>query len=299
MARRQRVEAFVARAGFGLLAALPPAPAARLAGGIARAIGPLLPVSAIARTNLHLAMPEEDRSARRRIVRGAWWNLGCTVGEMAHLAEFRLNGTVPAFTVAGSDILRTLVAKGGPAIFFSGHLGNWELMAPCAAAFGLHLALLYRAAGNPAIDAMIAKFRRLSMGGELTLLPKGARGALAHLAAGGSLAILADQKMNNGIEVPLFGCPAMTAPALARLTLRFRCPVIPTHTERLGPAHLRVIVEPPLELPESGNRGADIAALTRAVNACLERWIRAQPEGWLWLHRHFASEVYRRRRHGV
>lgn len=298
MTPRQRVEALVAKASLGVLGALPPAPAARLAGSIACAIGPLLPVSEIARTNLRLAMPEEDRLARWRIVRGVWWNLGCTVGEMPHLAEFRPNGRLPRYAVAGADILRALAAKGGPAIFFSGHIGNWEVMAPCAAAFGVRLALLYRAADNPAIDAMIAGFRRRSIGGELTLLPKGAfgaRGALAHLAAGGFLAILADQKMNDGIEVPLFGQPAMTAPALAALALRFRCPVIPAHTERLGPANLKVIVERPLDLPHTGDRGADVAALMRAVNACLERWIRARPDSWLWLHRRFAQEVYRRR----
>lgn len=47
-------------------------------------------------------------------------------------------------------------------------------------------------------------------------------------------------------------------------------------------------------LPESGNRTADIAALTSTVNACLERWIRARPESWLWLHRRFTREEYRR-----
>jgi len=297
MTLRQRIEAAVVRAIFGLLGAMPPAHAARLAGGIARAIGPLLPVSQIARTNLRLALPEKDRAVQRRIVRGLWWNLGCTLGEMPHLPEFRLNGAVPGYEMTGVDILRGLIAKGGPAIFFSGHLGNWELLAPCAAAYGVRLAVFYRAADNPAVDAIIAKFRRLSVGGDLTMLPKGAlgaRGAIAHLAAGGFLAILADQKMNDGIEVPLFGHPAMTAPALAGLALRFRCPVIPAHVERLGPAHLRVILEPPLELPDSGDRSTDIAALTRAVNACLERWIRARPDGWLWLHRRFAKEIYRR-----
>ncbi len=36
-----------------------------------------------------------------------------------------------------------------------------------------------------------------------------------------------DQKMNDGVEATLFGRPAMTAPAMAALALRFRCPVIP------------------------------------------------------------------------
>jgi lauroyl/myristoyl acyltransferase len=65
MTPRQRIEAIVARAVPGLLGAMPPALAARLAGGIAGAIGPLLPVSQIARTNLCVAMPDTDRADQR------------------------------------------------------------------------------------------------------------------------------------------------------------------------------------------------------------------------------------------
>lgn len=300
MTGRQRVESALAWAGMALLGALPAAAAARLAGRIARAIGPMLPVSKIARINLRLALPERDEAARRRIVRAAWWNLGCTVAELPHLAAFREGGTAPGYEVEGAEIISALAAKGGPAIFFSGHIGNWELMIPSAAQHGLRrLALFYRAAGNPAVDAMISNFRRRAAGGDLTLLAKGAsgaRGALAHLAAGGVIGMLADQKMNDGIEVPLFGQPAMTAPALAALVLRFRCPVVPTHVERLGPARLRLVVEPPLPLPASGDRAHDIATLTRTMNECLERWIRARPEEWLWLHRRFSKDIYRRRR---
>ncbi|MGH7067126.1 MAG: lysophospholipid acyltransferase family protein [Acetobacteraceae bacterium] len=295
---RQRVEAVLARAAMGLLGALPATVAARLGGGIARVVGPLLPVSEVARINLRLALPERGETAHRRIVRGIWWNLGCTVGEMPHLAEFRLGGAAPGYQIEGAEIVRGLAAKGGPAIFFSGHIGNWELLTPAAAQLGMRLALFYRAAENPAVDEMISNFRRFSAGGDLTLLPKGASGAreaLAHLRAGGFLAILADQKMNDGIEVKLFGQPAMTAPALAALALRFRCPVVPVHVERLGPAQLSVTVEPPLPLPASGDRVHDIALLTLAVNSCLEGWIRARPEEWLWLHRRFGKENYGRR----
>jgi len=298
---RERVEAAIVGAAFALLGSLSPVRAASLAGGIGRAIGPKLPVSRIAEINLRLALPEQDRAARRRIIRAMWRNLGCTIGELPHLAALLPNGTVPGYEVEGTEIMRDLVARGGPAIFFSGHIGNWELMAASAATHGVQLAVLYRAVENPAIDKMIARFRRLSTGGTATLLPKGAegaRGALAHLAGGGFLGLLVDQKMNDGIAVPLFGRPAMTAPALAALALRFRCPVIPAHTERLGPARLRVIVEPALPLPESRDRGADIAALTRTVNACLERWIRARPEGWLWLHRRYENELYQAGRGG-
>ena len=120
------------------------------------------------------------------------------------------------------------------------------------------------------------------------MFPKGAAGArlaLAHLSRGGYLGMLMDQKMNDGIEARFFGRPAMTAPALAALALRFRCPVVPAHVQRVGPARFRLVCEEPLDLPDTGDRQADILAVTQAVNDRLERWIRARPEGWLWLHR--------------
>jgi KDO2-lipid IV(A) lauroyltransferase len=97
--------------------------------------------------------------------------------------------------------------------------------------------------------------------------------------------------MNDGIEVKLFGMPAMTAPALAAFALRYRCPVVCGHVERTGPARFRVVAEPSLALAITGDRRADIAAVTQQVNDVLERWIRAKPESWLWLHRRWPKDV--------
>ena len=40
--------------------------------------------------------------------------------------------------------------------------------------------------------------------------------------------MLVDKKMNDGIEVPFFGLPAMTAPAIAKLHLKYKYPILPT-----------------------------------------------------------------------
>jgi KDO2-lipid IV(A) lauroyltransferase len=97
--------------------------------------------------------------------------------------------------------------------------------------------------------------------------------------------LLVDQKMNDGLAVPFFGHPAMTAPAAAQLALRFRCPVVAVHIERLGGAHFRLSLLPPLPLPDSGDRNADIRSLMADINGMLESWIRKRPEQWLWAHR--------------
>ena len=290
--RAHRAEALAVRAAMRLMKVLGPAASSNLCGAVARGIGPLLPVSRVAHTNLRAAMPELDAAARRRVVRGVWDNLGRTMGELAHLADLRETVSGPGWELVGKETLDWLVAKGGPAILFSGHIANWEMLPIAAAGGGVVFSSFYRPAENKQIDAMLLDLRRKALRGEIQMFAKGSTGArqsLAHLARGGRLGMLMDQKMNDGIEARFFGRPAMTAPALAALALRLRCPVIPGFVERLGPARFQVTCERPLALPDTGDRAADIASLTQMVNDTLERWIRAKPESWLWLHRRWPT----------
>jgi KDO2-lipid IV(A) lauroyltransferase len=290
-----RLEYLGARALLAVLRALPPAAASNAGGWVARAIGPLLPASAVAHANLRAAMPELDGAARRRIVRGVWENLGRTVGELPHLATLRRDTAHgPGFIVRNEAVLIELKAQGGPVIFCSAHIGNWEFLSMAAASCGTPFAGFYRAASNPLVDALIQALRTRPGGQDLPLLAKGAAGArraMMHAARGGRIGLLVDQKLNDGIEARFFGLPAMTAPAAATFALRLRCPVVCGHVERLGPARLCLVAQAPLALPDSGDRATDIAALTQQINHVVEGWIRARPESWLWLHRRWPKEV--------
>ena len=290
---RHRLEAWLGQGVFAALRWLGPAAASDLGGAVARAIGPFLPVSRVAEDNLRRVLPALDAAARRAIIRAVWDNLGRTMAEFPHLPSLARTASGPGWEIVGEEIVRDLAAKGGPVIFFSAHTGNWEMLPPIAAHFGIPLASFYRPLGNPYLDARIAALRRAAIGrpeigAEVVNFRNGAAGAraaFAHLLRAGYLGMLVDQKLNDGIAARLFGEVAMTAPAPATLALRFRCPVIPTRIERLGPARFRLVVEPPLALPESAGREERIAALTQAINDRLEDWIRARPGEWLWLHR--------------
>jgi len=290
-----RIEYAVARACLALLRAMPPAAASNFGGFLGRSIGPLLPPSAVAYANLKVAMPELDETARRRVVRGVWENLGRTVAELPHLANLqRDTPSGPGFEVRNEHIIKRIAAEGGPVVFCSAHIGNWEFLQMAAASLGLPFAGIYRAAANPLMNNLIQQLRGAAGARDQPLFSKGstgARRAMAHIARGGRLALLVDQKMNDGIEARLFGLPAMTAPAAAAFALRVRCPVVCGHVERIGPARLCLVAEEPLELPDSGDRQADIALLTQRINDQLERWIRARPESWLWLHRRWGKDV--------
>ena len=245
-------------------------------------------------------MPELDRGERRRVVRGVWDNLGRTIAELPHLSAIPKNSLRgPGWEMVGEEHLLTQARRGGPAIFVSGHLGNWEMMPPVIATYGMRVHSIYRAPSNAAVDQLLLQLRQNAFGPNrdletALLLPKGKVGArmeIRHMSRGGYLGVLMDQKMNDGIEARFFGLPAMTAPALAALALKFRCPLIPGHVERVGPARFRLICEAPLTLPDSGNAKADQLALSQTVNTILERWIRARPESWLWLHRRWPKQA--------
>ena len=279
-----RLELAAARLLLGLSRALGPRAASDAGGWLARMVGPLLPVSRIARANLARVLPELDAAARRRVLWGMWENLGRTVAELPHLAAMR-------WEIEGAEHLAPLVERGGPAILVSGHLANWEVLPPALATLGIRMGSVYRAADNAEVDALVNRLRAAAAGPEeaLPLFPKGvagARAAMRHLAAGGVLGMLADQKLNDGIPVPLLGHTAMTAPAPAALALRFRCPLVPGRVQRLGACRFRLVVEPSLPLPEAGgDRQAAVAAVTAAINDRLSAWIRERPAEWLWLHR--------------
>jgi KDO2-lipid IV(A) lauroyltransferase len=277
-----------------------PETASRIGGAVARAIGQIIPTSKVADKNLRLAMPELSAVERKGIIKDAWQNLGQTMAELVRIGgikEVPLEATGPGYTIIGWDknVAPGLVnGTGGPSIFMTGHIGNWEILPVGAFAHGVDTGFMYRAASNPLVNDMILRLRETNFGREVKMFPKGAKGARAaygHLLKGGHLGLLVDQKLDNGISAPFFGREAMTMDAMATFALKFRCPVFPVHVERVAPARLHIICEPPLPLPGTGDRQADILALTTTMNQTLERWIRAKPGAWLWLHRRWPKEA--------
>ncbi|MBO1073622.1 LpxL/LpxP family acyltransferase [Roseomonas marmotae] len=288
---RWRLEAGLVRLLLGFSHALGPIRASNLGGAVARTIGPWLPVSRIGLRNLELAFPGRDAAWRAATLRDSWENLGRTVMELPHVGQLPQNsGEGPGWEVVGAGNL----PRGGRAILVSAHLANWEVLPRAGALAGLRMGGFYRAPDNPYVAELLRGLRGTEQ--ELALFPKGsagARQALKHLSGGGALGLLADQKLNEGLELPFFGQPAMTTSAPAELALRFQCPLIPVQVTRLGPCRFRILVEPPLVPPGSGDRHADIRALTLAVNQRIEAWLRERPGEWLWLHRRLPKSAYR------
>ncbi len=279
------LEGVGAIAMFAFFRLLPLEWASGLGGFLARSIGPRLAISRRARRNLRRALPEIGEDEAGRIIRGMWDNLGRVIAEYPHLDKYQVYAEGGRIEMHGAEHIRAQGAPGKCTIFFSGHFGNWEVATLAVTQAGLGVVEMYRAANNPIVDRLINRSRSV-VGSELAA--KGAIGARRMIAAmqdGRHVAMLVDQKQNDGIAVPFFGRDAMTGPALARFVLRYGCEVVPVRVDRLPRARFRITAEPPLDLPRSGDAEADVLAIMTKVNQVLERWIRERPDHWFWLHR--------------
>lgn len=276
---------------YGVFRVLPLDWASATGGFLGRTVGPRLPLSERARRNLRRAMPELDAAGVEQVVRGMWDNLGRTAAEFPHLSKLTFEGPGAHVEIVGAEHVDALRDDAEPGIFFSGHLGNWEVIALAATRRGLPLDRIYREANNRLVE-WLYRHGRTAVSGEL--VPKGREGArqlVASLKDGRHLGLLVDQKMNDGIPVAFFGIDAMTAPALGELAVRFGCPVVGGRIVRLGGARFRIEAEPPVVFESTGDRQADVRRVMAYVNGRLEAWVREHPEQWLWLHNRWPKEA--------
>jgi KDO2-lipid IV(A) lauroyltransferase len=255
--------------------------ASNIAGRIARKVGPLLKVSNTAYKNIRSVMPDLSEAEVQIIITDMWENLGRVFGEFPHIYNLSSDEFKRRVKVNGIENLESLKNLHKTGIFFSGHLANWEVPAMYASIYNLPLAVVYRVANNKIVDDIINK-ERIKSG--ITAIPKGPSGAkkiVEMIKKNMTLAMLVDQKMNEGIKIPFFAKDAMTAPAIARLALKFGCPLIPTQVIRNNGAYFTINFFPPLELKENDTE----ESIMTKINQLLEGWIRENPGQWFWVHR--------------
>lgn len=259
--------------------------ASAIGGWLGRNIGPRLGITRRARRRIARAMPELPAVELDRIIVAMWDNLGRVAFEYAHLDKFARPEERHRIEVVGTGALRARANTGKGAMLLSGHFGNWELMPLAMHREGFEGGTIFRPANNPYVNAWMIAMRQRFTGG--TQLPKGRKGArdlVRLLRQDKFVAMLFDQKMNEGIEVKLFGIPSMTTAAPAGLAVRSGIALFPACIERLKGAHFRVTVYDRIETDPEADPAAEVLRITQALNDFLEARIREHPENWFWLH---------------
>ncbi|WP_366657995.1 lysophospholipid acyltransferase family protein [Fodinicurvata sp. EGI_FJ10296] len=288
-----RVEALALGAVMKLFGALPAHRASALGGAVGRLAGRVMGrANRIAERNLTLCFPEMPADERQALRRRMWTHFGRVLAEMPHTQELWQHTTEKSALASLDDLrhARDGEASAVPLVIVGAHYGNWEIGGFGAQDVFPPTGVFYRPLNNRFADALLQRLRGGSGVAQFAKGRDGGRSALRHLRAGGTLAVLMDQKMREGIDAPFFGHPARTPYAAVLFALKTGAPIVPMVVRRIDGARFELDVAPRIENPRSGDRDEDIRLIVTAINARIEAWIRQAPEQWLWIHRRWSID---------
>ncbi len=271
----------------------------RLARGLAWLFGEVLRVrGAVVDDNLRHAFPELSPGDRHRLARRMWEHLFLLVLEVAH-APRKIHETNwrQHIRLQGGERLVPLLLGDRPTVIVTAHVGNFEIGGFALGLFGYPTYTVARTLDNPYLDRFLNRFRGAT--GQY-IIPKngGYDQILAVMAAGGTMAFLADQYAGpKGCWVEFFGRPASAHKAIALLSLEHDAPVAVCCSRRLGrPLQFDLQLVAVADPRDAGEGVDSIGELTQWYTRRLEEVIRQVPDQYWWLHRRWKDPRPSRRR---
>ena len=281
-ALRYRLEYAGFRIAAALFIALPIEKASALSGTLWRLIAPRLRRHQRAVKQLAAAFPEKSLAECEAIARSMWETMGRTFGEFFHLDEIH-RGT----RIDGADVDATVnrLPEHKGFVACAPHQGNWEIAVMGLAPGQFNAAGLYQRVKNPLVDAWVRQQREKHYPGGL-FQKQAASGLklLRHVRQGGVLAMMADLRDGDGPRVTFFGREAPSTPFPAMVARGLDVPLFAVTIVREPGVRFKISLAP-VDVPQTGDREADILRATANLHAAFEASIRRRPEQWMWAHR--------------
>jgi KDO2-lipid IV(A) lauroyltransferase len=223
--------------------------------------------------------PNMKRGARAKLGQNMGMQMGRTLFEIYHDAEFQTQHHKFNASGPGLVALKEAHTVGKGAIIVSGHFGQWEAVRAAIKMQGLESGAVYRPHKNYHYERRI--LAGIEAGGKPILATGvvGTRALVRHLRDGGIISILLDEKYSGGVRIPFLGHDALTSLSAAQLALKYDVPMIPAYGIRVDDGNaFRVDFEDPIPHTDS-------ITMTRAFNDSLSARIMADPEQWYWMLR--------------
>jgi len=289
---RERLEFFALWTLVHVIGALPRGMARAVGAGIgALAFRFLGRLRRVGLRNLELAYPEWTADQRTATLRKVYRNLGWLLAEFCLMSGYTRDLASDFIEYDGLDHYLAARERGKGVLVLTGHLGAWELSSFYHSLVGFPMGLVIRRLDNPLVDEFVNRIRCLH-GNRVIHKDDFARGLLTSMKQGETVGILMDTNMTppQGSFVPFFGVQACTASGMARVALKTDAAVLPGFLlwDEAKKKYV-LLFGAQIQLVRTGDLAADVLANTAKFAATTERYIRANPEQWLWMHRRWKT----------
>jgi KDO2-lipid IV(A) lauroyltransferase len=289
---REQLEYWAVWLLVGLLGLLPRDVAREAGAGIGGLAHTLFPrLRAVGQQNLSMALPEKSLAERQAILRRLYRHLGWLLAEFCQMPRYTPENTQSFLRYDGLDHFLAAERRGKGVLIVTGHLGAWELSSFYHSLMGHPMSMVIRRLDNARVDALVNRIRCLH-GNQVLHKDDFARSLLGAMRQGRSVGILMDTNMTppQGVFVPYFGKLACTASGLARVALKTDAAVLPGFLLWREQEQRYVLTfDEPFTLIRTGDDEGDVMANTAQFTAAIERYARAYPDQWLWVHRRWKT----------
>ena len=266
---------------FIIFKILGPNISSNISGKIFETIGPYFRSKKIIKLNIKKAFPNINLDDLNKISSQMWNNYGRVFAEFMFMKEFRFGKLSKKIEVKGQDVLDDIILSNKQAIFVSGHLSNFELMAMHLEKSGINLSAIYRPLNNIFLNGIMERIRKKYI---CKYQIKKGIGGLKKLITlkkqNISTALMIDQRVSEGILVDFFAQKALTTTIPAQLVKKFNIPIIPIYIERVKNINFKITINKPIYFSQE----TSIEAITGELNQVLEKVILNQPGDWIWSH---------------
>jgi lauroyl/myristoyl acyltransferase len=234
--------------------------------------------------NLRQVMGREAPESKvRAAARGVFANVAKYYVDTVHMPHMDLQAFYDKrFRYEGFDeYFLPALAAGRGVVCMSVHLGNPELGAQGVLPRGVQLFALTEPVEPPRLARLVNRLRSSKGNRFQSVGFAGVKQAMLTLRKGGAVALMGDRDIDGPkARLPFFGRETLMPTGPMEVALRTGATVIPTYTFRPGGTKIVGVMEPPMELENTGDIEADALTNTRRFLEWAETPIREHADQW-------------------
>jgi len=222
---------------------------------------------------------------KKEIARGCFITFGRSVVEAMRIRKHYHDQIRPEIEVIGEENFRRAYDRGKGIVAFTGHVGNFELLAAYTAQAGYKCGVIGRELYDKRLDKILVA-NRSAMGLVNVRTDDSPMTILRLLKDGHAIGFLIDTDSFRvtGELTPFFGRPAKTPIGPTQLGLMAGAAFLPIFCLSFPGGKYRIIFGEEM-IPESRERSREnVYRVTCRMTSIIEDLIRQYPEQWIWMH---------------
>ena len=244
----------------------------------------------VVRQNLLNSFPNKDAKEIKRIERRFYQNLCDLFVEAPKMLRMKSNGYQSRITYTNHELVKQLYEQGKNVFYAIPHSGNWEWFGKMIPELTQHKSLaVYKRVENPVFEQLMLYIR--TYGSTLEMVESNSvLRRLAQLRGSQTAVLMMADQTSHGLAqdywTEFLHQDTCWFTGIERIAQKLDYAIVFVDMRRQGRGRYEVSFELLVDRPKEMKTGEIMERYVR----CVERFIEANPDNWLWSHRRWKHQ---------